>query len=73
MVFDTLKACPKTIKILNVINPHPPILYGLPKDYKPENPIRLVVAFINAPIYKLAKFLNQHLPDLMKILIPILH
>jgi hypothetical protein len=73
MVLDTLKACPKTIKIVNrytVMNPRPPILYSFPKIHKPENPIRPVVFFINAPVYKLAKFLNRHLPDLIKFKSP---
>lgn len=46
------------IKNLQVKNPTIPRLYGLPKIHKPNIPIRPIVAFNNAPAYKVSKFLN---------------
>lgn len=43
---------------LTQMNPTIPRLYGLLKIHKPETPIRLVVAHVGCPSYKLTKTLN---------------
>lgn len=42
---------------LNIPNPVLPRLYGLPKIHKPGGKMRPIVSNINAPIYKIAKWL----------------
>jgi hypothetical protein len=51
---------------LRNMNPNAPILYGLPKIHKDGIPIRPVVSYVNAPAYKLCKFLNSYLRDVLE-------
>lgn len=44
---------------LRIMNPQVPILYGLPKLHKSGIPIRPVVSYVNAPAYKICKYLNN--------------
>ena len=46
------------------MNPQPPILYGLPKLHKTNYPLRPVVSYINAPAYKICKYLNDLLKEM---------
>ena len=41
------------------MNPQAPILYGLSKLHKIDHPVRPVVFYINAPAYKICKYLNN--------------
>ena len=41
-----------------------PIIYGLPKIHKNNIPLRPIVSFINAPTYKLSKFLCNEIGEL---------
>lgn len=56
---DTLIALGTSSSKLLISNPHPPVLYSLPKIHKENIPIRPIVSFINSPAYKLANFLNK--------------
>ena len=47
------------------MNPSAPLLYGLPKIHKEDNPVRPVVSYVNAPCYKLAKEINKILPEII--------
>jgi len=52
----------KTLPLKNallVMNPGPPMLYGLPKVHEPSLPVRPVVSYVSAPTYLLAKFLDR--------------
>ena len=42
-----------------------PLLYGLPKIYKPETPLRPIVSFLNSPTYGLSKHLVSILSPLV--------
>lgn len=44
---------------LKVNNPKAPTLRGQPKIHKPNNPIRPIVNFQNAPTYNICKYLNK--------------
>ena len=46
------------------MNPQSHILYGLSKLYKTNHPIRPVVSYVNAPIYKICKYINELLKDM---------
>ena len=46
------------------MNPHAPILYGLPKIHKTNIPIRPVVSYVNAPAIKICKYLNNLLNNI---------
>ena len=46
------------------MNPHAPILYGLPKIHKTNIPIRPVVSYVNAPVVKICKYLNNLLNNI---------
>ena len=46
-------------KALLVINPVLPMLRGLPKAYKPGISLQLIVSYVSAPTYLLAKFLHR--------------
>lgn len=48
------------------MNPEAPILYGLPKLHKPNIPIRPVVSYTTAPTYRLCKFLNTYIRELLE-------
>ena len=50
---------------LRLMNPQPPILYGLPKLHKTNYPLRPVVSYINTPTYKICKYLNDLLKDMV--------
>ena len=52
----------KTLSLKNaflVMNPSPPMLYGLPKVHKTGMPLRPVVSYVSTPTYLLAKFLDR--------------
>ena len=49
---------------LKLMNPHAPILYGLPKIHKNNIPIRPVVSYVNAPAVKICKYLNNLLNNI---------
>lgn len=67
-VSKCINHCPKVFDgtgwRFSVMNPSAPILYGLPKIHKEGIPIRPIVAYCNAPAYKLCKgfinFFNSH-------------
>lgn len=44
-------------------NSVPAKAYGLPKIHKNNNPLRLIVSFIDSPTYSLAKFINSALSN----------
>jgi hypothetical protein len=48
---------------INIMNPRTPLLYGQPKLHKTDSPMRPVVSYVNAPNYKLCKYMNNILPD----------
>ena len=50
---------------LRLMNPQPPILYGLPKLHKTNYPLRPVVSYINTPTYKICKYLNDLLKNMV--------
>ena len=50
---------PSLKKLLLEPNPVPPLLYGLPKVHKKDNPMRPVVSFVSSPTYALAKYLDR--------------
>jgi hypothetical protein len=47
------------------LNPAPPVMKGLIKLHKEQNPIRPVVIMCSSPSYKLAKFVSKHLSNLL--------
>jgi hypothetical protein len=57
----------RVAKFLIQTNPTPPKLRARLKIYKGDIPIRPIVNNINAPAYKLAKFLNKKLLDLIQL------
>ena len=52
---------PELIKQFKTINPSLPYMYGLPKTHKEGCPLRPIISNINAPTYKLSKWLAKHL------------
>ncbi|KAK5645193.1 hypothetical protein RI129_006493 [Pyrocoelia pectoralis] len=56
---DILSSFNTNYKSILVMNPRPPLLYGLPKIHKPNVPIRPVVSFLNTPASKLTSWLNN--------------
>ena len=62
--------CSYILRILSIKNPlilsHPAphMLYGLPKVYKSNMPLRPVVSYVSAPTYLVAKFLDRGLSPL---------
>lgn len=55
------------IRYLKPINPHAPLLKGLPKLHKDDKPIRPLVNYTSAPAYKLAKKLERVIKKEVKL------
>lgn len=47
------------------MNPRMPVPYRQPKLHKENNPIKPILSYINAPTYKLCKYLSKELPPLI--------
>lgn len=56
----------QTARCLKTNNSVAPRVYGLPKLHKNNRPLRPIVSCINSPCYKLSRFLN----DILKNLVP---
>jgi hypothetical protein len=50
---------------LKGLNPAPPVMKGLIKLQKEQDPIRPIVNMCSSPSYKLAKFVSKHLSNLL--------
>ena len=60
--FATEKLIPeKTAKALRAVEPKTPKFYTLPKVHKENHPGRPIIAAINSPTSKLARFVDHHL------------
>ena len=63
----------KTLPLKNalfVMNPGPPLLYGLSKVHKPSMRVRPVVSYVSAPTYLLAKFLDRWFKSVVDFVSP---
>lgn len=59
--------CDRVCRNLIVPNPVMPEMYALPKTHKPGNKMRPIVSNINAPSYKMAKWLLSEVKQLPKL------